>query len=307
MPSPFPGMDPYLEHPHWFHGFHNSSDHLHPGTAPASAAGCLLRADRPARLARAGAAPGRAGYQRDAGAPNAAPRCRSGRDRRGRTRGADRPRPAGRCSSPSRTVDPEEHTEIFLEIRERPEGPGSAGGHDRGRQPGQQDPEPPRLRQVPEEAARRSSAGQVSPHRDRPAAQGDARHGRPARPRPSQGRAVRLSRLGPPLRPAQGLSRLSDPAGAAAAGDRDPPAARRSGGARWTCRRRSPGLRRRAVSQGASATARTRSNRALRPEQAEWVKSILKAAGEGEPSAPEPADPHQPDETTGKKEVHDGL
>jgi Protein of unknown function (DUF4058) len=24
MPSPFPGMDPYLEHPRWFHGFHNS-------------------------------------------------------------------------------------------------------------------------------------------------------------------------------------------------------------------------------------------------------------------------------------------
>lgn len=24
MPSPFPGMDPYLEHPQWFHGFHNS-------------------------------------------------------------------------------------------------------------------------------------------------------------------------------------------------------------------------------------------------------------------------------------------
>lgn len=23
MPSPFPGMDPYLEHPRWFHGFHN--------------------------------------------------------------------------------------------------------------------------------------------------------------------------------------------------------------------------------------------------------------------------------------------
>ncbi len=24
MPSPFPGMDPYLESPRWFHGFHNS-------------------------------------------------------------------------------------------------------------------------------------------------------------------------------------------------------------------------------------------------------------------------------------------
>jgi Protein of unknown function (DUF4058) len=24
MPSPFPGMDPHLEHPNWFHGFHNS-------------------------------------------------------------------------------------------------------------------------------------------------------------------------------------------------------------------------------------------------------------------------------------------
>jgi hypothetical protein len=24
MPSPFPGMDPYLENPRWFHGFHNS-------------------------------------------------------------------------------------------------------------------------------------------------------------------------------------------------------------------------------------------------------------------------------------------
>ena len=24
MPSPFPGMDPYLEHPRWFHGLHNS-------------------------------------------------------------------------------------------------------------------------------------------------------------------------------------------------------------------------------------------------------------------------------------------
>jgi hypothetical protein len=24
MPSPFPGMDPYLEHPRWFHGFHDA-------------------------------------------------------------------------------------------------------------------------------------------------------------------------------------------------------------------------------------------------------------------------------------------
>jgi hypothetical protein len=24
MPSPFPGMDPYLESPRWFHEFHNN-------------------------------------------------------------------------------------------------------------------------------------------------------------------------------------------------------------------------------------------------------------------------------------------
>lgn len=24
MPSPFPGMDPYLENPRWFHGLHNN-------------------------------------------------------------------------------------------------------------------------------------------------------------------------------------------------------------------------------------------------------------------------------------------
>ena len=40
----------------------------------------------------------------------------------------------------------------------------------------------------------------------------------------------------------------------------------------------------------------------LRPEQAEWVKTILKAAGEGESSAAEPVHPHPTDETTGKKE-----
>jgi uncharacterized protein DUF4058 len=40
----------------------------------------------------------------------------------------------------------------------------------------------------------------------------------------------------------------------------------------------------------------------LRPEQAEWVKTILKAAGEGESSAAEPVHPHPTDEASGKKE-----
>ncbi len=40
----------------------------------------------------------------------------------------------------------------------------------------------------------------------------------------------------------------------------------------------------------------------LRPEQADWVQKTLKAAGEGESSAPEPANPHPTDEASGKKE-----
>ena len=59
---------------------------------------------------------------------------------------------------------------------------------------------------------------------------GAADHGRPERAHPREGRAIRLSRLGPSLRPAQGLFRLSDPAGSAAAGSHDTSAAGGSGG-----------------------------------------------------------------------------
>jgi len=38
MPSPFPGMDPYLENPRWFHGLHNNyQDPVEPPLQPEKA------------------------------------------------------------------------------------------------------------------------------------------------------------------------------------------------------------------------------------------------------------------------------
>ena len=52
MPSPFPGMDPYLENPEIFPGSPRQPDHIHSGESPGEPAASLLRRDRTSGLDR---------------------------------------------------------------------------------------------------------------------------------------------------------------------------------------------------------------------------------------------------------------
>ncbi len=45
MPSPFPGMDPYLESPDWFPCLHDGLIYLYSGIVAAATAGSVLRSD----------------------------------------------------------------------------------------------------------------------------------------------------------------------------------------------------------------------------------------------------------------------
>ena len=73
MPSPFPGMDPYLENPEIFPDLHDSLITYHSGESPGESAASLLRRDRTSRLDR--------GLQAIDRARRARASCRSCQDR----------------------------------------------------------------------------------------------------------------------------------------------------------------------------------------------------------------------------------
>lgn len=122
MPSPFPGMDPYLENPKWFHGFHNSLIiHLQEQLQPRLPAGYYAQNGQRIWLER---------VQR-----SVEPDVNLMREREPAARSADRggiavAEPVVREETETgqpvlitvKTGAPWEHAEWFLEIRELPSG-----------------------------------------------------------------------------------------------------------------------------------------------------------------------------------------
>ena len=190
------------------------------------------------------------------------PQPGSGRSRACRTRGRDRARrPAQPVLITVEDVEHDDHVETYLEIRGRWSGQDRLIATIEVRQPVQQDPWPRRLRQVPQPSNVKSWRARPTSSRLICCAR-DACHGGPARHRHGEGRPVRLSRLGSPLRPAQGLFGLSDPAGTAVAGDHGAALAGGPGGAARLAGGIQPRLRRGPLPEG--HLVRQRPDRAAR-------------------------------------------
>ncbi len=146
MPSPFPGMDPYLEHPRWFHGFHNIlityiQEQLQPLLPEAYYAQGGQRVwfevtrhpvEPDLKVLRKSEVPRRS--QSQGGVAVAEPLVRT----------------ESEASQPVlitvEDIEGDEHIETFVEVHNVWGGTGSVGGQHRSRQPVQQDPEPPGLR-----------------------------------------------------------------------------------------------------------------------------------------------------------------
>ena len=197
MPSPFPGMDPYLESPDWFPDLHGNLIISHERGAPAEPAPVLLRPVELSLLAGVFPAARR-------------PRCR-GRPIRGEASQAERGglavaelRTGGpwssrsRRSSTGRSSNPSWRSGGAVARR-------SVCHRDRDPQPLQQEGRPPVARPVHRETAG-SPRQRRPPGRDRPPARGDAHRGRPARSGRGEGGPVRLPGLDPSLRSAATIS-----------------------------------------------------------------------------------------------------
>ena len=141
MPSPFPGMDPFLEHPYFFPGLHGAMHFcIREALQPLLPAPYFAEINERVWVETSGAACG-AGHDRDP--------CRH----RGR------PNDIGGVALATRTqplvfeVTDDERTEMEVEIRTPPGGRRrEAGDGDRGPQPGQQDARRKRPGTVPGKA-----------------------------------------------------------------------------------------------------------------------------------------------------------
>ena len=226
MPSPFPGMDPYLESPDWFPDLHGSLIISHERDASAQPARVLLRPVEPSLLAGVHPAAHRTRC-RDRPIRGKASQAEPGRRRRGR---ASDGRPLGRHGRDHRAWA----VQAVL-----PGDPAAArqGGPDlvtaiEDPQPVQQEGRPPSRANSSSRSSRKILEQRDSPGRDRLASRGDV-HRWPSRgSRRGEGRPVRLPGLDPSVRSAQGFLRLSDRHDSASPRDR----ASRSCPATRTCR-----------------------------------------------------------------------
>ena len=232
MPSPFPGMDPYLEHPFTFPGLHSRlivgiGEALQPALPAPYFAEIEERVwvevsqrfiEPDASVFRREVPPGRAGAE---------------------TRTRSRPVVV--------TVPHDERHERWIEIRVRGDEGERLVTAIEVLSPSNKTPGETCSRSLPAQAAR-AARQPGPPGRDRLAEGRPAHDRRAAGPALGGGRPVRLSRLGPPIGSVRGLLRLSVPPGRRAPRDRHPALARRWGGGARPPGGVRPGLRRRPVS-----------------------------------------------------------
>ena len=234
MPSPFPGMDPYLEAPTVFPGLHNRL---------VSALSDALQAALPAPYfaeigERVWVEVSRRYIEPDASVLRGRPVDGGG--------GVVAAAPA-RGRPVVVTVPHDERREPRVEIRT------AVGGDERlvtaieilspsNKTPGE------RGRDLYLRKQREILDSPGPSRRDRPPQGRPAHHRRPARPAPRRGRGVRLPRLGPPLGPLRRLLRLPGPPRGTAARGRHPAPARRPRDPDRPPGPHGPGLRRRPLS-----------------------------------------------------------